>query len=81
MKKNKLGEDYSSFATMASWGFVDIPYSYTKERRPIPEDLLMKRQAHMQKLYAQGNPYSWIAKLYEMNRSHAYRIINNLPNH
>lgn len=81
MKKNKAGDDYSSFYSFASWGFVEVPYSYQKSRKKIPEDLLEKRRAHMKKLHADGNPYAWIAKLYEMSTVQAYRIINDLPNH
>ncbi len=80
MKKNKKGQDYDEFYFTAGWGFVEVPYSYTKERRPIPEDLANKRKAHMQALRADGNPYSWIAKLYEMSRVQVYKIVNDLPN-
>lgn len=78
---NKKGQDYSTFNSFASWGFVEIPHSYIKSRRPIPEELLNKRKEHMQKLYEEGSPIAWIAQLYEMSRVQARRIIKNLPNH
>ena len=80
MVKNKNGQDYSSFASMASWGFIDVPISYKRSRLPVPDDLRNKRKAHMQKLHTEGNPYTWIAKLYEMDKEQVRRIVNDLPN-
>ena len=53
---------------------------HKRQRRPLSQELLNKRREHMIKLYEDGTPYSWIAKLYHIDRAQARRIINNLPN-
>lgn len=80
MIKNKNGQDYEQFRAFEGWGLVSIPHEYTKQRKKAPEELLNKRRAHMVKMYEAGNPYAWIAKLYEMDRTQVRRIIHNLPN-
>ena len=67
---------------VAVWGQVpreELDY-YKHQRKPIPAELQEKRRAHMKQLHEQGAPYAWIGKLYNMTRTHAYRIINGLPN-
>ena len=80
MLRNKKGEDFASFSTKESWSFVEVPSFYRQQRRPIPEELLNKRKAHMQKMYNEGTPYSWIAKFYELDRAQVLRIIKGIPN-
>lgn len=80
MLTNKNGEDYDRFKLMEGWGFIDIPYEYTRKRKKAPEELLNKRRAHMIQMYEKGNPYAWIARLYEMDRAQVRRIIKGLPN-
>lgn len=81
MKLNKNGQDYERFKLIEGWAFVNIDTVYKYRRTKPPQALLDKRQAHMVKMYNEGSPYSWIAKLYDMSREHVRRIIHNLPNH
>lgn len=64
------------------WKMVDPAdtYQYSKRRLPIPEEMAEKRKQHMKELHAEGAPYAWIARLYEMDRAQVYRIINDKPN-
>ena len=68
---------------IGGWGRADHDelMAYKRQRRPLPPELLNKRREHMIKLYEDGTPYSWIARLYRIDRAQARRIINNLPNH
>ena len=59
---------------------TDVYYEYKKRRLPLPYELAQKRYDHMVSLHQEGAPYAWIAKLYRMNRSQVYRIINKIPN-
>lgn len=76
------GVDYEHWRMLASWGVVgsnDADW-YKARRLPFPQDIKDKRTAHMKKLHTEGAPYAWIGKLYRLNRSQVYRIINSLPN-
>lgn len=77
------GMNYDRWYVVSSWGVVGSnDASWYKNRRlPFPQDIKDKRTAHMKKLHAEGAPYAWIAKLYDMTRTHVRRIIQDIPNH
>lgn len=77
------GKDYYDWRNLiAGWGMPDSYTLYEAKRRRLPLDpeTARKRQEHMQTLHSDGAPYSWIAKLYEIDRAQVYRIINGLKN-
>ena len=78
------GMDYDRWSLLvAGFGMPDPDTMEIakRQRKPLDEAYKDKRQAHMKRLFDSGAPYSWIARLYDLNRSQVYRIINNLPNH
>lgn len=81
MLKNKKGETYDEFRSSQMWFYVQVPDDYYRTRSKIPQELVDKLRAHMVKLYNEGTPMSWIARLYEYDKSHVSRIIRGLPNH
>lgn len=77
--KTVNGNDFERWHLLAGFGIVDT-YYYKCRRLPLPEDIKQKRREHMQKLYNEGAPYSWIAQRYKLDRAQVRRIINELPN-
>ena len=80
--KQVNGSEYDHWRMVNSWGVVassDADW-YKARRLSLPQDLKDKRTAHMKKLYSDGAPYAWIAKLYKMTRTHVRRIIQAIPN-
>lgn len=80
MLTNKKGQTYDDFRSSQIWSIVDIQPQYYNTRSKLPDALIEKRRAHIMKMYEEGTPMAWIAKLYEYTRNHIYRIIHNIPN-
>lgn len=80
MLKNKNGEYYDEFRSSQIWHMVDVPPEYSRTRSKLPDSLIEKRRAHMVKMYEEGTPMAWIAKLYEYDKAHVSRIIRGIPN-
>lgn len=83
MNKLKNGWDYEAWEMRS--GGIGIPdteliRSYATRRLPLPDDLLEKRKKHMQYAYKTCGSYTWVARLYDMDRAQVRRIINDLPN-
>lgn len=75
MRLNKKGQDYATFCAIEGWSKVQVPLMYQQKRRKIPDELRLKRDTHIRKVYNEGTPMSWIAKFYDCSRVHILRIV------
>ena len=77
------GRDYDNWRVMIAGLGMPDDWELNKaklRRTALPEEINEKRFKHMKGLHDGGAPYSWIAKLYRLNRSQVYRIINKINN-
>lgn len=75
--------DYITWRNLyGGWGTIgpDDTIAYSSRRSMLPEEIKNKRTEHIKKLHAQGAPCAWIAKMYQISRTHVWRIIHDKPN-